>query len=135
MASSDPRKPKDEESFKEKLNEKLDKIKQDQRIEGLFSYAKSNTKDTVAYILLIIGIILLFFQPHWGAFLIGLIAGLYFSEEIVYIIQHFNDFIEEQGLVRVLVLGALAVSFFIMAPFIFFGALAGAFAKKLLLSK
>lgn len=135
MSSSDPRKSKDDESFKEKLNDKLEKIKHDERIEGLFSYAKSNTKDTLAYILLIIGIILLFFAPHWGAFLIGLIAGLYFSEEIIYIVQHFNDFIEEQGLVRILVLGALSVAFFIMAPFIFFGAIVGALLKKALLLK
>jgi len=134
MTSSDPekQKPKDEESLKGKLTDKLDKFKKDERMENLFNYAKSNTKDTIAYILLIIGIILLFFQPHYGASLIGLIVGLYFSDEILYIIQHFNDLIDEQGLVRVLILSALLVSFFILAPFIFFGAIVGAVIMKVI---
>lgn len=132
MTSSDPNKSKDEESFKERLTHKLDQLKQDDRVEGLLNYAKSNTRDTIAYITLIIGIILLFFHPHLGASLIGLIAGLYFSEEIIYLIQHFKEFIEEQGLVRVLILAALLLGIFISVPFIFFGALVGAFIVKLI---
>ncbi len=132
MTSSDPKKPRDDESFKEKLTDKLDKLKHDERVEGLFSYAKSNTKDTVAYILLIVGIILLFFEPHYGGFIIGLIAGLYFSDEIIYIAKHFNDLIEEQGLVRVLVLAALLVAFFISAPYIFLGTAFGALLMRVL---
>src|ERR1700758_3069298 len=118
MTSTDPNKPKDDGSFKEKLTQKLDKLKQDDRVDGLFKYAKSNTKDTIAYIILIIGIILFFFMPPYGGLLIGLIVGLYFSDEIMYVITHFNDFIDEQGLVRVLVLAALTIAFFIAAPFI-----------------
>jgi uncharacterized membrane protein (UPF0136 family) len=132
MNSSDPKKPRDDESFKEKLTEKLDRLKKDERMESLFSYAKGNTRDTIAYILLIIGIILLFFQPHYGGLLIGIIAGLYFSGEIIFIASHLNELIDEQGMVRVLVLAALLVGFFIMAPTIFFGAAIGAIAIKLI---
>lgn len=133
MTSSDPKKPRDDESFKEKLTDKLDKLKHDERVESLFSYAKSNTKDTIAYILLIVGIILLFFEAQYGGFIIGLIGGLYFSDEIIYIAKHFNDLIEEQGLVRVLVLAAVIVAFFISAPFIFFGAAIGALVMRVLI--
>jgi len=130
MTSSDPKNPRNDESFKEKLTEKLDKLTKNDHVEGLFSYAKSNTRDTIAYILLIIGIILLFFQPHYGGFLIGLIGGLYFSNEIISIANHFNDLIEEQGVVRVIVLAALFVGFFIMAPAVFIGAAIGALAIR-----
>lgn len=133
MTSSDPKKSRDDESFKEKLTEKLDKLKKDERVESLFSFAKSNTRDTIAYIVLIIGIILLFFPPYYyGGLLIGLISGLYFSEEILFIAIHFNEMIEEQGLVRVLILSALCVGFFIMAPAIFFGLAIGALAMKVI---
>lgn len=130
MTTPDPKTPRNDESFKEKLTEKLEKLKNSDQVGGLFSYAKSNTRDTIAYILLILGIILLFFQPHYGGFLIGLIAGLYFSEEIIYIANHFSDLIEEQGLVRVIVLAALFVGFFITAPLIFIGAFIGALAIR-----
>lgn len=133
MTSSDPKKPRDDESFKEKLTEKLDKLKKDERVESLFSFAKSNTRDTIAYIILIIGIILLFFPPYYyGGLLIGIIGGLYFSEEILFIVSHFNEMIEEQGLVRVSILSALCVGLFIMAPAIFLGIAVGALAMKLI---
>lgn len=132
MTSSDPKKPKDDESFKQKLTEKLDRIKKDERVGNLFSYAKANTKDTIAYILLIIGLILLFFHPHYGGFLIGIIAGLYFSEETIFIATHFNELINEQGLVRVLVLAALLVGLFIMAPAIFLGTIVGSLVMRVI---
>jgi ABC-type multidrug transport system fused ATPase/permease subunit len=132
MNPTEPKKPRDDESFKEKLTEKLEKLKKDERVENLFSYAKGNTRDTIAYILLIIGIILLFFQPHYGGLIIGIISGLYFSNEIIYIAGHFNDLIEEQGMVRVLVISALLAGLFIMAPAIFLGAAIGAIAIKVI---
>jgi len=110
MTYTDPKKPDEDESFKERLTKKLDNLKNNESVDGLFNFAKSNTKDTLAYILLIIGIILMFFEPRSGGLLIGLITGLYFSDEIIDIIKNFNGLIEEQGLVRVLVLAALFVT-------------------------
>lgn len=55
MEPSNPNK-KNEPSAKDKLVETFEKLKQ----EGLYTYAKSNTRDTIAYILLVVGLILLF---------------------------------------------------------------------------
>ncbi len=133
MTYTDPKKPDEDESFKERLTKKFDNLKNNENVDGVFNFAKSNTKDTLAYILLIIGIILMFFEPQWGGLLIGLITGLYFSDEIIYIVKNFNGLIEEQGLVRILVLAALFVTVFILLPFLFLGMLVGVLAMKIIL--
>lgn len=132
MTSSDPKKPINDESFKERLTKKFDNLKNDNRLDGAFSFAKSNTKDTLAYIFLIIGIILIFFETQLGGLILGVITGLYYSDEIIYIVKHFNELLEEQGFVRVLILAALFVAFFILLPFLFLGMLLGVCTIKLI---
>jgi hypothetical protein len=90
--------------------------------EGFFDFFKSNTKDAIAYLLLIVGLVLLFFQPFFGGILIGLVAGLYYGQEIDYLLKNGNDFIETQGMVRSIVLGITFLALFISSPGIFIGA-------------
>lgn len=122
---------KNEPSVKDKLSDTFEKLKQ----EGLYTYAKSNTRDTIAYILLVIGLILLFFAPFYGGILIGLVIGLYFANEILAIVTNINEFIDRQGAVRSLILGALALAFLIAAPSIFIGAAITVLAKFLFADK
>lgn len=89
--------------------------------EGLVDFVKSNTKDSIAYLLLIVGLVFLFFEPFFGGILIGLVTGLYFSKEIIFLFQNGNNFVEEQGMVRAIVLGITALALFIQAPGIFIG--------------
>jgi hypothetical protein len=120
----DPKKPEEPK--------KTEPSKTVEKLEGFFSYAKSNTKDTIAYIVLIIGIILLFFQPlFYGQFLIGLVFGLYYVDDIRKIFKDGNTFIEEQGMVRSIVLGVTAIALFISAPGIFLGAALAIILKNL----
>lgn len=110
--------PKDEEKPKPKGNKSFPEFKK----EGLIDFVKSNTRDTAAYVLLVIGMVFLFFEPLFGGILIGLVAGIYFSEEINFLLKNGNEFIEEQGIVRSIVLGITALALFISAPGIFIGA-------------
>jgi hypothetical protein len=89
--------------------------------ENFYNYFSSGSRDLIAYVLLVIGMILLFFQQYYGGFLIGLVAGAYFSEEINTLIKNYQTFIERQGLVRSLILGGLVIAFLISAPAIFVG--------------
>lgn len=106
---SDSSKNKSEYSFK---NEKFD---------GLINYARDNVRDTVAYVVLIVGLILLFFQPFYGGILIGLVVGLFFTSEITALSRNVNEIIEKEGMVRSLILGALLLAVFISAPAIVIG--------------
>lgn len=122
-----------EPSVKEKFNETLESIKKHEKVEDLYKYAKTNTVDTVAYVAMILGILILFFEPFYGGAIIGVVAGLYFSEEILKPLQSIEDFIERLGMVKSLIFGGLLLAFFIKAPMIFVGAAIAVGVKQLLL--
>ena len=71
--------------------------------------------------ILILGVVLLFFERFSGELLIGVIFGLYYAVEIQALFRNFNEFIEEQGIVRGIVLGVVTIALFISAPGIFIG--------------
>lgn len=113
------KKPK--EGFGEKFKRSLDKIRSNEQLDKLVGHATSQTRDTISYILLIIGIVLLFFYPYYGGFLVGLIAGFYFSGELLALLFSFNAFLDEEGIVKSLIGGGLLLALFISAPAIFIG--------------
>lgn len=120
IPSKDPK--RDDNSLKEKFNETFSNLKKNEKIDALYHYAQENTRDTIAYIVLIVGILLIFFKPFWGGLLVGIVVGIYFYNEILAILMDMNGFIEAQGMVRSLILGGIAIAFFISAPMIFIGA-------------
>lgn len=93
-----------------------------EKMGDLYQYAKGNPRDIFAYALMIIGIILLFFQPIYGGLLIGLVVGSYFFKEITAFAKELESFVEREGFVRSLVLGSALLAFFISLPSIFIGA-------------
>ena len=124
--------PKQEGSIKDKFSETLDSLKKNEKIEDLFSYAKSNTKDTITYVLMILGILMIFFEPFYGGGLIGILGGLYFSRELMVPLHDLEGFIDEQGMVRSLVLGGILLAFFLIGGYpIFIGAAVAIGIKQL----
>lgn len=115
-------KPEGEKGFKDKFESTLSDLKKNAKLESLVSYATANTRDTVSYVILILGIILLFFHSFYGGALIGLVAGFYFSSEIIALIKHGNALVEEQGVVKSLIAGGVLLAFFICSYPIFIGA-------------
>jgi ABC-type phosphate/phosphonate transport system permease subunit len=115
----------------EKIEIKEKKEPEAEKPPGLFNFARTNTKDAIAYIILIIGVILLFFERFSGELLIGIVFGLYYSGEIQSLFRHFNEFIEEQGIVRGIVLGVTVIALFISAPGVFIGAILAVIIKFL----
>lgn len=95
--------------------------KRKENLDNFYDYARTNPRDIVCYILMILGIILMFFNVG-GGLLIGLVVGLYFNKEIVFMIKNYEGFIDTQGLVRSLIIFGTLLAFFIAAPTIFIGA-------------
>ena len=115
-------------------NTKDDKNENDhakEKVKGLMDFVKTNPKDVVAFLILIAGVILLFFERFSGELLLGVVFGLYYSQEIQALLTHFNEFIEEQGVVRGIVLGVTALALFIAAPGVFIGALLAVIVRYL----
>lgn len=92
----------------------------------------SQTRDIIAYVLMIAGIVLLFSQPWIGGLIIGIVAGLYFAKELMHDATSVNEIIEKQGMVRSLIFGGLLIALFISAPAIFLGAAIGVGLKHIL---
>lgn len=130
MRSSDTYSQKDRESqkthkekFEEKAHEAYRSIRDSKKVDEIYHYAKSNKEQTVAYVLLALGLlILLFFDNLLGGLIIGMVAGYYFAEEIVYYIRNLGQIIGGQDQLRYVVLTALLLGLFIAAPGIFIGA-------------
>lgn len=108
---ADPSEPPKEDH--QGFSQKWDHLKKNQRLNRIYDYSQQNPRDTIAYILLVLGMIILFFNPFFGALLIGIVLGLYYSAEFLFVFYHLNEFIHEQGIVRSITAGAalLAIAF------------------------
>lgn len=127
---------KDEEGLKGKIKQSVESLKKNEKIEGAMNYASSNTRDIVAYVLLVAGLILLLFNSPWfGATLVGVIFGLYFAPEISAFVKGFRSSIDKQGMVRSLIIAGTLVALFICAPFIFIGAAAAVGLREFIVSE
>lgn len=109
--SQEPQQPKKE-----------DKNKFEGKIEDICDFAKQNKWDTAAHVVLVLGLILMFFIPLFGELLVGFIAGLYFSREIMHVVENRKQCIYEAGTVKSLVFLGVLLAFLIAAPGIFIGA-------------
>ncbi len=89
----------------------------------LTEYIKGNPKDVAAYILMIISLIMILFGSYieYANLFIGLIYGLYFSEELAFLVTNIREFIEEYNLVKALVCGGTILALCIQVPLFFVG--------------
>jgi hypothetical protein len=113
--------PPEKKSFKDSFKSSLSDFRSNAKLSNVMSYAAANTRDTISYVILIIGIVLLFFHSFYGGMLIGLVTGFYFSSEILALLHHTTLLVDEQGIVKSLVAGGLILGLFISAPAIFIG--------------
>ena len=117
----EPKKTEKPEDEKTKLSETLETLKQNKNVENVMKYAKTHVQDTVAYVLMLVGIIWMFFHEFYGGVLIGLVVGFYFFKEILNVIKSFRDFVSDQGLAKSIILGGTLFAIFIIAPGIVIG--------------
>lgn len=94
--------------------------------DDLLHYFKTHIRETIAYILLVLGIILLFFKPVYGGLLVGIVAGVYFGDQIVNYIKAVKADIDKSAtpadLAKHLIILGIAIALLISAPGIFIGA-------------
>jgi hypothetical protein len=120
--SDEPKKEKSSSEGKKKgSSNAFENLKKNEKIDHIIKYAQSNTQDTIAFALLLLGILWSLFHGFYGGVLVGLVAGFYFSREILELIKSYNDFVKEQGTPRTLILGGTLLALFIAAPGFFVG--------------
>lgn len=91
--------------------------------DNLISFFKENSKETVVYVLLILSLVLLFFDAStmYGGLIIGILFGLYFIDEISGAIKNVHTLIDTYGMMKTLVCGAALLALLIKAPFVILG--------------
>jgi hypothetical protein len=97
----------------------------------LLNYFKVHMRETITYILLVLGIVFLFFDPLYGGLLVGLIAGIYFGDEMINYIKSWSSATDSKKVARNLIVAGVALAFFISAPAIFLGAAIAIAVKQL----
>lgn len=110
----------------------FDSEKSKEKMEDLYEYARQNKTDTLAYAVIIIGLVLLFFAPFYGGLLIGIIAGIYFYKELIGYVKNRKQMIYEAGTVRSIIFVGTWVGILIAAPGIIIGALVAAAVRYLI---
>lgn len=88
----------------------------------LLNVAKTNAKDIIAYVLVIIGIILTLIHSFWGGFIVGLVLGYFYRSELVQAIANYQRIIEQEGLVKSVILGGTLLVLLIGSYPLFIGA-------------
>lgn len=124
--------PPQKEGFKDKFKDSLKDFQSNEKMSGMMSKATENTRDTISYIILIMGIVLLFFSPLYGGALVGLVAGFYFSSEILSFWKHLSEFVEDEGIVKSLIGLGLLLALFVSAPAIFIAMILAVLVRQVL---
>lgn len=130
--SPDPREPRSNIEQPDSLKKKPDVVsfrtirepkKEPGTFDMLLDYMKENTKDSIAYIVLVVSILLMLFDEYspYGGLVVGIIFSLYFANELAFFTMNIKDFIEEYGFVKSIVLGGTLIALCIKAPFLFIG--------------
>lgn len=102
-----------------------------EKIEKIYKFARTNTMDTIAYVILFLGIVVLFINALVGGLMIGIVGGFYFAREMLKRLYGINEFVEEEGLIRSLILGGVLLGLAIKAFWIFVGLAIGMGIAKL----
>jgi hypothetical protein len=103
--------------------------------DSLLDYFKQHSRETVSYIIMITGILMLTYWPLYGGLLVGVVAGIFFADAIINYIKAWKGTVTSSGnyseVARHIILLGLAIAFFISAPAIFLGAAVAIGIKQL----
>lgn len=120
MTSNDPNIPPNKD--KQSLGDKFKQIADKQNIDNFSDYARTHTREMSAYVLLILGIILLFFFPILGQALVGIVAAIFFGRELLDMFLNYDKYMTRWGIEKSIVIIGVLLAFFIEAPIIFIAA-------------
>lgn len=98
-------------------------------IASTLDMAKNNIGDTIAYVILIVGLMFSFFHSFYGGLPVGFIMGLYFSKKVTELSNQFRDFISHEGIFRGFIVVASLAALVISAPGLCLGVFAGSLAR------
>jgi len=118
MTNFNPNEPKRPKSFVSK--------------EGFFELLKNHKWDSLAYLVIFIGLIITIFHQIVGGFIVGIILGLYYSEQVKIRFDWIKEFLEENGIFRCFIVIAAFLALLITTFGLCIGTLVGVYLRPLL---
>lgn len=129
--TAEERKPPSEETEKEepKKSSQEDKgaalgAQAKEVVENVYHMARNVQGDTIAYIVLAIGLVLTPWMPLWGGALVGIVFGIYFCDEMLNRVKGFRNYLAKEGMAKTLVCAGATVAILIWLPTLVLGAVA-----------
>ena len=89
-----------------------------------YTLARNVQRDTVAYVVLVLGLLLLPWLPLYGGALVGIVFGVYFSDEMLNRVKGFRSFLEKEGMAKSMVCAGAVLALLITVPTLVLGAVA-----------
>lgn len=90
--------------------------------DDLLNMVKTNAKDIVAYVLLVVGIILILADSFWGGFIVGIVLGYFYRSEIIQTVMNYQRIIDQEGILKSVVIGGALLALFLGSYSLFIGA-------------
>lgn len=118
MAAPEQQDPKKEETPTEK--------------HGFMSFVSDNKWESISYVVLFAGLILSIFDPFLGGSLVGVILGIYFSQEIIDRSMAFKELVVREGIFRGFIVIAAVLALLLEAPGLLLGTIIGAWIRPYL---
>lgn len=103
-------------------------------MDRLYKFAMNHKVDAAAYVALVLGIIISFFNPTIGGSMVGVIFGLYYGDEVLRFAEGMQTYIDQEGSFKPLIMAGTLLCLLFALPFFFF-ALALVVAVKAILDK
>lgn len=100
--------------------------------QGLMNFVKDNLWESISYVILFAGLILSIFNPFLGGSLVGIILGIYFSQEILDRSMAFKDLVVREGIFRGFIVIAAVLALLLEAPGLLIGSIIGAWVRPFL---
>lgn len=96
------------------------------------NFVKDNLWESISYVILFAGLILSIFNPFLGGSLVGIILGIYFSQEILDRSMAFKDLVVREGIFRGFIVIAAVLALLLEAPGLLIGSIIGAWVRPFL---
>ena len=101
--------------------------------ESFFEFIQHHKWDAFAYLVLFLGLLVTaIFDRFFGGLLVGLILGIYFSQDLREKVELFKEYLDEHGIFRSFVLIAGGIAMFMASPGLCIGTGLGAFVRPYL---
>lgn len=100
--------------------------------QGFMTFVKDNLWESISYVVLFAGLILSIFNPFLGGSLVGVILGIYFSQEILDRSMAFKELVIKEGIFRGFIVIAAVLALLLEAPGLLLGTIIGAWLRPYL---